>query len=51
MCTIDPYEWLPGEFFLLTRVDAVMVGTVVRSIEILGPSRSRTAHSSAKSIL
>ena len=36
MRTIHPYEWLPGEFFLRTRVDAVIVGTVLRSIEILG---------------
>ena len=41
VAAIDAYEWLPGEFFLLNRVDAVMAGTVVRSIEILGPSRSR----------
>jgi hypothetical protein len=31
---IDTYEWLPGEFFLLNRVDAVMAGTVVRSMEL-----------------
>jgi propanediol utilization protein len=41
MRAIDTYEWLPGEFFLLHRVGAVMAGTVVRSIEILGPLRSR----------
>jgi hypothetical protein len=28
-------EWLSGEFFVVHRLDAVMVGTVVRSIEIL----------------
>ena len=36
MRAIDTYEWLPGEFFLLYRVDAVMASTVVRLIEILG---------------
>jgi hypothetical protein len=29
-------EWLSGEFFVVHRLDAVMVGTMVRSIEILG---------------
>ena len=36
MRAIDTYEWLPGEFFLPYRVDAVMASTVVHSIEILG---------------
>jgi hypothetical protein len=28
---INTHEWLPGEYFLLRRADAVMASTVVRS--------------------
>jgi hypothetical protein len=28
MRAIGTYEWLPGEFFLLNRMDAVMAATV-----------------------
>ena len=41
MRAIDTYEWLPGEFFLLHRVDAVMGGAVARSIEIIGYDTER----------
>jgi hypothetical protein len=34
MRAIDTCEWLPGEFFLIYWVDAVMASTVVHSIEI-----------------
>jgi hypothetical protein len=34
-------EWLSGEYFVVHRLDAVMVGTMVRSIEILGPRTPR----------
>jgi hypothetical protein len=34
MRAIDTCARLPGEFFLLNRVDAVMAGTVVRSMEL-----------------
>jgi hypothetical protein len=33
---VDIYEWLPGGFFLLHRVDARMGSQRARSIEILG---------------
>ena len=34
MRAIDTCEWLPGEFFLIYWMDAVMASTVVHSIEI-----------------
>ena len=33
---IDRYEWLPGGFFMLHKVDAQIVNTVSQSIEIIG---------------
>lgn len=34
---IDEYEWLPGGFFLLHRVDVRMGGERVQALEIIGP--------------
>ena len=36
MCAIDRYEWLPGGFFMLHKVDALIDGTVSQSIEVIG---------------
>ena len=36
MTATDSYEWLPGGFFLLHRVDARMGGEPGRSLEIIG---------------
>ena len=36
MHAIDQYEWLPGEFFMLHKVEALIGGTASRSIEIIG---------------
>jgi len=32
----DIYEWLPGGFFLLHRVDVVIGEQAVRAIELIG---------------
>lgn len=36
MRAIDRYEWLPGGFFLLHKVDALIGRTVSQSIEVIG---------------
>ena len=36
MRAIDQYEWLPGGFFLLHRVDALIAGSISQSIEVIG---------------
>ena len=36
MRAIDQYEWLPGSFFMLHRVDAQIAGSVSQSIEVIG---------------
>ena len=36
MRAIDRYEWLPGGFFMLHKVDALIGGTVSQSIEVIG---------------
>ena len=36
MRAIDQYEWLPGGFFMLHKVDALIAGTVSQSIEVIG---------------
>ena len=36
MRAIDRYEWLPGGFFLLHKVDALIGSTVSQSIEVIG---------------
>jgi len=36
MCAIDQYEWLPGSFFMLHKVDAQIAGSVSQSIEVIG---------------
>ena len=41
MRAVDAYEWLPGQFFMLHRVDANMDGMVAKSIEIMGYDAER----------
>ena len=36
MRAIDRYEWLPGSFFMLHKVDALIGGTASQSIEVIG---------------
>jgi hypothetical protein len=36
MRAIDQYEWLPGGFFMLHTVDALIAGSVSQSIEVIG---------------
>ena len=36
MCAIDRYEWLPGEFFVLHKADALIGSKASRSIEVIG---------------
>ena len=36
MRAIDQYEWLPGGFFMLHTVDAVIAGSPSQSIEVIG---------------
>jgi hypothetical protein len=36
MRAIDRYEWLPGGFFMLHKVDALIGGAVLQSIEVIG---------------
>ena len=36
MRAIDRYEWLPGGFFMIRKVDALIGGTVSQSIEVIG---------------
>ena len=36
MCAIDRYKWLPGGFFMLHKVDALIGSTVSQSIEVIG---------------
>ena len=36
MRAIDRYEWLPGGFFMLHKVDALIGSTVSQSIEVIG---------------
>ena len=36
MRAIDRYEWLLGGFFMLHKVDALIAGTVSKSIEVIG---------------
>ena len=36
MRAIDQYEWLPGGFFMLHKVDARIAGSVSQSIEVIG---------------
>ena len=36
MRAIDQYEWLPGGFFMLHKVDALIAGAVSQSIEVIG---------------
>jgi Protein of unknown function (DUF1579) len=36
MRAIDRYEWLPGGFFMLHTVDALIGGSVSQSIEVIG---------------
>ena len=36
MRAIDRYEWLPGGFFMLHKVDALIRATVSQSIEVIG---------------
>lgn len=36
LSAIDQYEWLPGGFFMLHTVDALIGGTVSQSIEVIG---------------
>jgi hypothetical protein len=40
----DSYEWLPGQHFLLHRVDVTMAGTWRRSVEIIGVDAARKVH-------
>lgn len=45
---MDSYEWLPGGFFLLHRVDVDMGGTRVQALEVIGWNARRgtyVAHS------
>ena len=36
MRAIDRYEWLPGGFFMLHKVDALIGDTASKSIEVIG---------------
>lgn len=36
MRAIDQNDWLPGGFFMLHKVDALMAGSVSQSIEVIG---------------
>ena len=36
MRAIDRYEWLPGSFFMLHKVDALIGTTVAQSTEVIG---------------
>ena len=36
MRAIDRYEWLPGGYFMLHEVDALIAGIVYQSIEMIG---------------
>ena len=36
MHAIDQYEWLPGSFFMLHKMDAQIAGSVSKSIEVIG---------------
>ena len=36
MRAIDQYEWLPGGFFMLHKVDALTACSVSQSIEVIG---------------
>jgi hypothetical protein len=48
LTAVDTYEWLPGEFFLLHRVDGRMGEAEVKAIEIIGfdaSSRTYFTHS------
>ena len=36
MSAINQYEWLPGGFFMLHTVDALIAGSVSQSIEVIG---------------
>ena len=36
MRAVDQYEWLPGGFFMLHKVDALIGGFVSQSIEVIG---------------
>jgi hypothetical protein len=39
----DTYEWLPGEFFLLHRVDVLMGGEKNQTVEIIGHDNTENA--------
>ena len=41
---IDRYEWLPGGFFMLHRVDALIGGTVSQSIEVIGHDEAQACY-------
>lgn len=45
MRAIDRYEWLPGGFFMLHKVDALIAGTVSQSIEVIGYDVARGCYS------
>ena len=36
MRAIDQYEWLPGGFFMLHKVDALIASSVSQSLEVIG---------------
>lgn len=41
---IDTYEWLPGGFFLLHRVDVLIGGERVQALEVIGWDAERDAY-------
>ena len=44
MRAIDRYEWLPGGFFMLHKVDALIGGTVSQSIEVIGYDKEQACY-------
>jgi hypothetical protein len=43
VCGTDTYEWLPGEFFLLHRVDVMMGNDRNETTEIIGYDKQKEA--------
>ena len=41
MHAIDRYEWLPGGYFMLHKVDALIAGNVSQSIEVMGYDKAQ----------
>ena len=44
MRAIDQYEWLPGGFFMLHKVDALIAGAVSQSIEVIGYDEAQACY-------